>query len=265
VLQFRAGVKVVEGRMPQAGADEAVIGKRIRGRFRGIELGQKFELKKNRPITVVGVFEDGGSSHESEVWVDIDVLRVAFAREGYRSAVRVALQNAGTFDAFRASIESDKRMGLQAMRESTYYEKQSEGTAIFVNVLGTLVTVFFSIAAVIGAAITMYAAVANRAREVGILRALGFSRIAIMFSFVLESMMLSLLGGAIGVALSLTLSGFKFSMMNMASWSEMVFSLEATPSILISGILFSAFMGLFGGFLPALRASAVSPVAAMRG
>jgi putative ABC transport system permease protein len=265
VFKFRPTVKIVAGRAPAPGSDEAAIGTRVRGRFKGMELGQSFEVKKNRSMSVVGVFADDGSASESEVWVDVDSLRAAFGREGYRSSVRVELTNATAFDAYKANLEGDKRLGLQALRESDYFEKQSEGTSIFVSVLGIMITVFFSIGATIGAAITMYAAVANRTREVGILRALGFSRPAIMFSFVFESVVLALMGGVLGVLMALCASGYKISMLNFASWSEVVFAFEATPGILLGGLVFSLLMGLFGGFLPALRAARVSPVAAMRG
>ena len=265
VLTFRPTVKIVAGRAPAPGTDEALVGQRVRGRFRGMDLGQTFDIKKNRPVTVVGIFEDAGSSHESEVWVALDTVRSSFGRQGIRSAIRVKLTSAGAFGDFQRAVEQDKRLGLQAMRETDYYEKLSEGTGLFITVLGTLVSIFFSIGAVIGAAITMYAAVANRSREVGILRALGFSRLAILFSFVSESVMLAMLGGFLGVGAALALGGTKFSMMNFASWSEIVFSFEPTPGILLSGLVFAFVMGLVGGFLPAVRAAQVAPVAAMRG
>ena len=265
VLTFRPTVKIVAGRAPAPGTDEALVGQRVRGRFRGMDLGQTFDIKKNRPVTVVGIFEDAGSSHESEVWVALDTVRSSFGRQGIRSAIRVKLTSAAAFGDFQRAVEQDKRLGLQAMRETDYYEKLSEGTGLFITVLGTLVSVFFSIGAVIGAAITMYAAVANRSREVGILRALGFSRLAILFSFVSESVMLAMLGGVLGVGAALALGGTKFSMMNFASWSEIVFSFEPTPGILLSGLVFAFVMGLVGGFLPAIRAAQVAPVAAMRG
>jgi putative ABC transport system permease protein len=265
VLTFRSSVKIAEGRAPKPGADEAVVGQRVRGKFRGMNLGQTFDIKKNRPVTVVGVLEDGGSSHESEVWVPLDTLRSSFGRQGIRSAIRVRLTSPAAFGDYQRAIEQDKRLGLQAMRETDYYEKQSEGTGLFITVLGTLISVFFSVGAIIGAAITMYAAVANRSREVGILRALGFSRGAILFSFVSESVMLAMFGGILGIVASLALGGQKFSMMNFASWSEIVFSFEPTPGILLTGLVFAFVMGLVGGFLPAVRAARVAPVAAMRG
>ena len=149
-----------------------MVGKAIRGRFKGLDIGQSFELRKNRPVKVVGVFEDGGSSFESEVWADIDTVRTAFGREGLVSSVRVRVEPA-KFDAFKASVESNRQLGLQVLREADYYEKQSEGTSVFIKALGTVIAVFFSFGAMIGAMITMHAAVANRQREIGTLRALG--------------------------------------------------------------------------------------------
>ena len=263
--KLRPAVRIVAGREAKAGSDEVVIGQRIRGRFRGVDLGQSFEIKKGRKVTVVGVFEDGGSAYESEVWADLDTLRTSFGREGMVSSVRVRLESPAKLDAFQASVEQDKRVGLLAMRESAYYEKQSEGTSIFIGAIGTLVAVFFSIGAMIGAAITMYAAVANRQREIGTLRALGFSRTSILVAFVFESVILALAGGAVGVLASIALGSVKFSMINFASWSETVFSFDPTPGVLLSAFAFAGAMGFIGGLFPAVRASRVSPVAAMRG
>ena len=241
-----------------------IIGERIRGRFEHVDLGQSFELRKNRPVTVVGVFTDGGSSHESEIWVDRDTLRSAFGREGAVSSVRVRLESAAKLDGFRVAVEQDKRLGLQVMRETTYFEKQSENLSLFIGVMGSLIAIFFSIGAMIGAAITMYAAVANRQREIGTLRALGFSRISILASFLAESTLLALAGGALGALASLGMGFVKFSMVNFASWSEVVFSFDPTPEILGRALLFALVMGIFGGFFPAVRAARVSPVVAMR-
>jgi putative ABC transport system permease protein len=257
--------KVVAGRAPSPGADEVMVGARIRGRIRGLELEESFDLKKNRPVKVVGIFEDGGSASESEVWTDLDVLRSSFGREGVVSSVRVQLESPASFDSFQAAVESDKRLGLMAQREDKFYEKQSEGLSIFIGAIGGLVSFFFSLGAMIGAAITMYASVANRQREIGTLRALGFSRGSILFCFVAESTILAGFGGVIGVLAALALGSVKFSMLNFSSWSEMVFSFDATPGILIGAMIFALLMGFFGGLLPALRAARVSPLAAMRG
>jgi putative ABC transport system permease protein len=264
VEKLRPNVKVVKGRKPTPGADEAMVGRAIDGRFKGVALGQSFELKKNRPVTVVGVFEDGASAHESEVWVDRDVLKTSFGREGVVSSVRVVLDSPAAFDAFQAAVEQDKRVGLMAMRETVYYEKQSQGTSIFIQALGGLISFFVGIGAIIGAAITMYASVANRQREIGTLRALGFSRFGILVSFLIESVVLALMGGVVGVIAALGMGAVKVSMINFASWSEMVFTFEPTPGILLTSLIFAMVMGILGGFLPAVRAAGVSPLAAMK-
>jgi len=265
VMKFRPEVKITAGRAAQPGSDEVIVGTRLRGRFKGLDLGQSFDIKKNRPVTVVGIFESGGSSYESEIWVARDVVRAAFGRQGVVSSVRVQLESPGAFDGFKASVEQDKRLGLSALRESDYYEKQSEGTSKFMGAMGTIIAVFFSIGAMIGAMITMYAAVANRQREIGTLRALGFSRSSVLISFLLEAVILALAGGCVGALASLGMGYVHFSMLNMASWSEISFSFDPTPGILGFALGFAGLMGFVGGFFPALRASSVSPVAAMRG
>lgn len=263
--KLRKNTRIVEGREATPGSDEVVVGRGINGRFRGVKLGDSFELKRNRAVTVVGVFEDQGSSHESEVWIDVDTLRSAFGRQGAVSSVRVQLEAPQSFDSFQLAVEQDKRLGLQALRETTYFENQSQGTSLFIGVLGTVVAVCFSLGAIIGAVITMYAAVANRQREIGTLRALGFSRFSILVCFLTESVLLSLLGGLLGAAASLLMGNVEFSMINLASWSEMTFKLDPVPQILGASVAAAGFMGVLGGFLPAVRASGVSPLAAMRG
>ncbi|MGD0526503.1 MAG: ABC transporter permease [Polyangiaceae bacterium] len=265
VMRFRPEVHLVAGRAPRAGTDEAIVGARIRGRIRGVDLDQSFDIKKNRPVKVVGVFEADGSAYESEVWVDRDLVRQAYGRQGIVSSVRVHLDSPAKFDAFRAGVENDKRLGLQALRESTFYEKQSEGAAIFVGALGTVVSVFFAIGAMIGAMITMYAAVANRQREIGTLRALGFSQSSVLVSFLVEAVLLAVIGGVIGAAASMSMALVHPSMVNPASWSEIVFSFDPTPAVLLKALVFAGVMGLIGGLFPAVRAARTSPLKAIRG
>jgi putative ABC transport system permease protein len=199
------------------------------------------------------------------VWVDKELLRQAYNRQGIVSSVRVRLDGPTKFEAFRAGVENDKRLGLQAMRETTFYEKQSEGAAKFVGILGSIVSVFFAAGAMIGAMITMYAAVANRQREIGTLRALGFSRTSVLTSFLFEAVVLSAIGGAIGAAASMAMGFVKFSMVNFASWSEIVFSFDPTPEVIAWALAFAIIMGLVGGLAPAVRAAATSPLKAIRG
>lgn len=264
VFEFRPEVKLIDGRKAKPGSDECIIGRAIRGRFKGLELGQSFELRKNRPLKVVGVFESGGSSFESEIWADVDSVRSAFGRDGIVSSVRARLNDAASLTAFKTSIESNRQLGLEVQRESEYYEKQSEGSSLFITTLGTIVAFFFAVGAMIGAMITMYSAVANRKREIGTLRALGFGKTAIMTSFMLESLFLALIGGALGAAGSLAMGFVEFSMVNFQSWSEMVFRFEPTPQIIIGALLFATAMGFLGGLFPAVRAARMPLIKALK-
>lgn len=264
VFDFRKSTKIIEGRQARPGADEVVIGQRLNHQFKGLAVGQSFEMKKNLTVQVVGVFASQGSSQESEIWCDLDILRSAFGREGYVSSITVELESPSKLDAFRTNMERDRQLGLQALAEPVYYEKQSESTAMLVTSLGAAIVFFFSIGAIIGAMITMYAAVAHRKREVGTLRALGFSRLTILSSFLLEAVVLALIGGTAGALASLAMGFVKFTMMNFNSWSEITFSFDPTPAILMGSVGLGGAMGVFGGLLPAIRASRVSPVEAMR-
>jgi putative ABC transport system permease protein len=264
-MEFRPSVKIVEGRAAKPGTDEAIVGKAIAGRFQGLEVGQSFEMRKNRPMHIVGVFEDNGSAFESEVWGDTSVIRATFGRQGIVSSVRVRLQSPDKFDGFKAAVESNRQLNANVMRDSDFYEKSSQGTAKFLSVLGFIIAFFFSIGAIIGAMITMHATVAQRQREIGTLRALGFSRFQILFSFLVESLALAMIGGVIGAAASLLMGMKRITMMNNATWSELSFRFEATPEILVKAIVIAAVMGILGGFFPAIRAARINPVQAMRG
>ena len=262
---FRPTAKIIEGRAPQPGSDEVVVGTAIRGRFKGLDLGETFELKKNRSVKVVGVFEDQGSANESEVWMDLHTLRQVFAREGYVSSIRVRLDGASKFDAFKANVESNRQLGLVVMREADFLEKQSEGTSFLLKFIGWMVGVFFAIGAMIGATITMNAQVAGRTREIGTLRALGFSKASILFSFLIESVVLAVAGGAVGAVAAIALKPVKITLINFSTFAEIVFGFEPTPKILLVSIALAGFMGIIGGFLPAIRAARISPIEAMRG
>jgi putative ABC transport system permease protein len=264
-LQVRPEVRIVAGRAAQPGTDEVIVGQGIRGGFKGTDLGESFELKKNRPAKVVGVFEAGGSSFESEVWADIDTVRNSFGRGSSSSSVTVRLDSPQAYDGFAAYIENDKQLGLEPFKESIYYDKQSEGTSLFITILGSIIAFFFSVGAMIGAMITMYGAVSQRSKEVGTLRALGFSRGAVLLSFLAESIVLALIGGVIGGLASMGMSAVKFSMMNFATWQEISFSFDPSPAIILGSIAAGGLMGVLGGFFPAVSASRLSPIEAMRG
>lgn len=264
-VAFRPEVKLVSGRMPKPGTNEAIVGQAISGRFKDLGPGQRLELRRNRPLEIVGEFAAAGSSYESEVWGDLDVIRKYLGRESGVSSVRVRLTDPSKFDAYRAAVEGDKSFSVKAMRERDYYQKQAEGTSKFLTIMGMFIAILFSLAAMLGAAITMNGAVANRTKEIGTLRALGFSRRSILVSFVFEAMVLAVSGGAIGLGFVMLLSLVSFPVMNFQTFSEIVISFQATPGIIIGALIFSAVMGLVGGLIPAIRAALVSPVEAMRG
>ncbi|MFO0549861.1 MAG: ABC transporter permease [Polyangiaceae bacterium] len=261
---LRPALELVEGRWPAPNSEEAMVGRRIRGRFQGLTIGDSFELRKNRPVRVVGVFADDGDASESEVWMDREVLRAAFGRQGSVSSLRVQLTSRDTFDSLQTALEGDKRLGVSVLRERTFLERQSQGLGVFIRVLGTVVAVLFSIGTMIGAMITMHGSVAHRRREIGTLRALGFSSASILTGFLAEAVVLTSAGGLVGSVAALGLSRFEVSMINYASWSELVFTFAPTPAILLSSIAFAMFMGLVGGLLPAVRAARIPPLEALR-
>lgn len=265
VQEFRPEMKIIEGRMAKPGTDEVVVGTRVVGRFKGLEIGQGIDLRKSRAVKVVGVFEAAGSSFESEVWGDVEYVRSSFGREAVVSSVRVKLESEAVYEGFEVAVELDKQLGLEVNTEPDFYEKQSENTSLLIVIMGSFIAVMFSIGAMIGAMITMYGSVANRKREIGVLRALGFSRSAILFSFLFESVLLALLGAVIGTVASLGMGFVKFSMLNFTTFSEITFQFTATPDILIRSILFGGVMGVIGGFLPAVRAARTPPIEAMKG
>jgi putative ABC transport system permease protein len=263
-IAFRPEVKIVSGRAPKPGTNEVIVGKAISGRFQGVGPGQRFEIRRNRPLEVVGEFTAAGSSYESEVWGDLDVIRKYLGRESVVSSVRIRLTDPSKFEAYRMAVEGDKSFSVKAMREPDYFQKQSEGLSGFLTGFGMVIAILFSIAAMLGAAITMNGAVANRSKEIGTLRALGFSRRSILMSFVLEAVGLSLAGGVVGLVFVMLLSLVSFPVMNFQTFSEIIIGFHASPQIVVSALIFSVIMGLLGGLIPAIRASRVSPVEAMR-
>jgi len=264
-IAFRPEIKIVSGRAPRPGTNEVMVGSGIAGRFKGLAIGGTLDLRRNRPLSVVGVFSADGGSYESEVWGDLDYVRNALGRQAVVSSARVRLTSAADFDAYRQAIESDKRFSMKVMREPDYNEKQSQAVATFLKWFGIVAAVLFSFAAMLGAAITMNGAVAHRTREIGTLRALGFSRRSILVAFLIEAIVLATVGGVIGSAMVLLLSFAKFPIINFQTFSEIVLSFHATPRVFAASLIFSGAMGLVGGLFPAIRAARVSPIEAMRG
>ncbi|MEI7612894.1 MAG: ABC transporter permease [Betaproteobacteria bacterium] len=261
-LTLRPQVQIVSGRMFRSGSNEIIAGRAIAERFANAGLGESLRFA-GREWVVVGVFDAGKSGFDSEIWGDVDQLMQSFRRPVYSSLI-FRLNDGRQFDAAKAEIESDPRLTLEAKRETQFYADQSEALSTFIRILGLSLSIIFSIGAVIGAMITMYAAVSNRTAEIGTLRALGFRKASILSAFLLESLFLSLLGGLFGLFLASFMQLFTISTMNWQSFSELAFSFTLNASIIGKSLGFSLFMGLVGGFLPALRASRMKIVDALR-
>jgi len=261
-FEIRNTLTFVEGRRFAPGTREINVGKQASVRFKGLTLGSDVKFS-GATWTVVGVFTDNDASFESEVWGDVDLMMPAFQRNGYQSAT-VKLSDRSAFESFAAAVSADPRLDLKAYPERDYYEGQSETTGTLIRVFATFVTAILSIGAVFGAMNTMYAAVAYRTREIGTLRALGFSRARIVSAFLVESMALAVIGGAIGCVLALPVHGLSTGAMNMTSFSELAFKFRITPGLLVNGLIFSAVMGAVGGLLPAIRAARIPVARALR-
>jgi putative ABC transport system permease protein len=261
-LLLRPAVRLKEGRLPRPGSVEVVTGESIARRFKGCGMGETLRFGM-RDWRVVGVLDAGSTAFSSEIWGDSDQMMQAFRRPVYSSVIFRMRDPAG-FDAFKARVEGDPRLTVEAKRETRYYLDQSEAMARFLRILGLVLTVVFSIGAVIGATITMYAAVANRVGEIGTLRALGFQRNSILSAFLMEALLLGLCGGILGVGAASFMQLITISTMNWASFSELAFSFTLTFGILWKSLLFSVVMGFIGGMLPAVRASRMNIVTALR-
>jgi putative ABC transport system permease protein len=252
-LRLRDKVKIVAGRMFTPGTAELIVSQRIAQRFAHCNIGDKVRFRREE-FTVVGQFTADGSGFESEVWGDNAVLMPVFRGDVFQS-VTFRMKDPSQFDALKKELEADPRLGVQLKRESQYYAEQSETLANVIRFAGVFITLIMALGAVFGAMNTMYAAVGSRTREIATLLVLGFSPFAIMVSFMIESVLLSLCGGVLGCILSLFINGIRTSTTNFSSFSEVAFAFHVTPPALATGLIFSAGMGLVGGFLPAIRAA----------
>jgi ABC-type antimicrobial peptide transport system permease subunit len=261
-LPLRPQVKLVEGRLPRMGATEVIAGISIARRFMGVEIGETVRFGM-RDWTIVGIFDAGNTGFSSEMWGDVDQFLQAFRRPAYSSLI-FKLRDSSEFETVKSRIESDPRLTLEAKRETKYYADQSEMMAKFLRILGISLTIIFSLGAIIGAMVTMYSTVANRTAEIGTLRALGFQRRDILIAFLLESLLYGLLGGITGLFFASFMQFLTISTMNFQTFSELAFSFTLTLDIIYKGMAFALIMGLVGGVLPAIRASRMIIVDALR-
>jgi putative ABC transport system permease protein len=262
-FDVRGGIKILDGRKFTPGLYEVIVGDKIARRVRGLELGSSVKLQKHE-WKVVGTFSSQGGAFESEIWGDADVMGVDFGRTGGYNAMSVRLKPGADVTELDHWIRSNPQMQLQAVSERKYYDDQAGPLAKILRQLATFVAVIMGVGAVFGAMNTMYAIVAARTREIGTLRALGFSRRAILFSFVVESVTLALAGGAIGCLLAVPMNGYSTGTGQTQSFSEIAFAFQITPGIVMSSVAFAVVMGVIGGLLPSVRAARLPITSALR-
>jgi ABC-type antimicrobial peptide transport system permease subunit len=261
-FELRPQLRIAEGRTFRPGSAEVIVGSSIAQRFEGAAIGSLLRFG-GREWRVVGVFEAKGSAYDSEVWTDADQLLQSFRRNAW-SAVVARLADPAALPAMKTRLENDPRLTLDVKAEREFFEDQSKALSNFISYLGLTLSVIFSVGAMIGAMITMYAAVANRTGEIGTLRALGFRRTSILATFLLEAVLLGIVGGIAGLMLASLMQFIHISTLNWQSFSELAFSFTLTPRIIVTSMLFAVLMGVVGGFLPAVRAARLSIVDALR-
>jgi len=261
-LELRPQVRIVEGRMFRAGSSEIIAGRAVASGFAGAALGETLRFGQ-RDWRVVGVFDSGKTGFDSEIWGDAEQMMPAFRRNAY-STIVLRLADPAAAQRIRDAVEADPRLKLEVKPEIQFYAEQSEALATFIRILGLSLSVIFSIGAVVGAMITMFAAVAQRTAEIGTLRALGFRRSAVLVAFLGEALLLSLVGGAIGLAAASAMQAVDISTVNFQTFSELAFQFRLTPMIALQTLLFTLAMGFVGGFIPAWRAARMKIVDCLR-
>ena len=261
--KLRPGFRIVEGRDLKPGVNEAITSRRMAERFQNLALGEKLEVNKGIEFQIVGYFEAAGSAAESEVWTDLSDLTSARRVPSVVSSVIVRARDQAAKEALMKRIKESEQFNLKVVDERQYFEDQMSAS-IAVRLIGYLIAGFLTFGAMFAAANTMYAAVASRGREIGTLRALGFNRLSILTSFLLESVLICLAGGLIGCLATLPLSGMSSGTANWATFSELTFEFRFGPAVLARGVIMALVMGAVGGLFPAIRAVRLRIIDALR-
>lgn len=258
----RPNLKLVEGRRFEPGKRELVVGKGARRQFAGLDPGTELRLG-NQPWTVVGVFESGDGM-ESEIWADAEVVATTYRRGSSRASVFARLTDASAFNAFKATLDADPRLQVEAQTTLAYFQGQSEGVSKVLRIIGIVVGSIMAIGAVFGALNTMFASVASRAREIATLRAIGFRGLPVVVAVMLETMLLAALGGALGGLLAwLVFNGYTASTL-AGGVAQLTFEFKVSPALLWQGLKWALAIGFVGGLFPALRAATMPVTDALR-
>jgi putative ABC transport system permease protein len=260
-MELRPRVKLVEGRMFRGGLREIVVSRPIAERFRDAQLGSRIKMGRSM-WSVVGIIDASHTAYDSEIWGDYNEISAEFERYIY-SSLLVRCADAAAVAIVREKLKNDRRIQLDVFTQQEYFDAQT-GTGSAVKFLGYMIAGIMAIGSCFAVMNTMYAATAYRTREIATLRVLGFKKRTILASFMLESLVLALLGGAVGCILSLPMNGISTGMGNMATFSEVSFNFRVTPGLMLNGMVFAAIMGVLGGYLPARLAARIPIVRALR-
>jgi ABC-type antimicrobial peptide transport system permease subunit len=261
--KLRSGFKITAGRTFQPGLAEAIVSRRIAERFQGMEIGDKFRVQTSE-FTVVGLFDAGGKAFESEVWIDVNSLASATKRDGSYSSVLLRVSSPAALDTLAKRITDDQRLQLKAVPERRFYEDQQGTASGLLKGLAVFIAFIMAVGAAFAGMNTMYAAVARRTKEIGTLRVLGFSRLSILTAFVLEALVIAVIGVAIGIVLALPLNFVSTGTSNWVTFSEIAFNFQVSPRLMLWALIFGVGIGLLGSILPSIRASRFRIVDALR-
>jgi ABC-type lipoprotein release transport system permease subunit len=260
--EVRANVRITDGRRPQSGRAEVCVGSKLVDRFGGTAVGEKLRFA-GRNWDVVCHFSAGGSAFESEIWGENEQFMPVFRGQVFQS-VSLRLNDPAAFDDAKRALEADRRVQVDAYRESAFYVQQSQLLGRILEILAIMITSIMAVGAVFGAVNTMYAAVAGRTPEIAVLLTLGFHPRSVLASFLAEAAIIAAIGGLIGCLIALPVNGLVASTTNWSSFSEIAFSFRVTPGLLLAGFIFAVVMGVVGGFFPARRAAMLPVVQALR-
>jgi putative ABC transport system permease protein len=263
-FQVHNRLKIVEGRNIEFGKNEIIAGRAATRQFVNLNVGTRLTWGENT-WTLVGIFEEGGSVAESELWCDVKVLQPAYRRGNSYQSVYARLSSPDSFQQLKDSLTSNPQLTVAAMRAPDYYGSQTQTLQGIIRTIGGIIAVLMGVGAIFGAVITMYTAVASRTREIATLRALGFGSVPVVFSVLAEAILLGIVGGIIGGAVAyLAFNGFETATMNFQSFSQIAFKFAVTPQLLTTALMISLVMGVAGGLLPAIRAARLPVVTALR-
>jgi len=263
-LQVHDQFKIVRGRMFDWGKNEVIVGNGAAMEFAGLDVGSKLKVGRYDWL-VAGVFTANGGVSESEIWTDARVLQAAYKRGDSFQSVNVRLNSPKSFNEFKDSLTSNPQVSVKVERQADFYAEQSKMMTSLISTLGVLIASLMAVGAVFGALNTMYSAVAARTREIATLRALGFGSGAVVVSVMIESLLLALVGGAVGAGLACVLfNNFHTSTMNFQSFSQVAFAFQVTTALLVQGVIWAMLIGLIGGLFPAIRAARLPIAAALR-